>query len=591
MPLRSGPPANFASVEQSGAYVPSASSIESINDDRAERRRAENGRRWVETQLAGEKHLLEMIASGRPLRDVLDALCRFVEDAAPECHCGVYPIDWSGPIFQVGAAPSLPASYTEPVEGLRVGRDVAPCGIAAHLKTQVIVEDIAADARWKDSSYRAHVLAHGLRAVWSTPICSREGHVLGTFCVYQRVPALPSLHQQELIAQVTHIASIAIERAQGEAALRRSEALLAEGQRLSMTGTFWWRVATNEVQWSAESYRILGADPAAPATFALADTRIHPDDAPAVRTRLERAQREGDDFGFECRLLSADGSVTYVRVDARATRDRCAQLEYIGAIQDVTERRRSDEALSKLRSELAHVARVSSLGALTASIAHEVNQPLAGIVTNASTCLRMLTADPPDVEGARETARRTIRDGHRASDVIARLRALFTKKELTLEPVDLNDATREVIALSLSDLQRHQVILHSELSDDLPSVIGDRVQLQQVILNLIRNASDAMTNVHDRPRQLLIRTERESGDGVRAIVRDSGVGIDAPSMAKLFDAFYTTKSGGMGIGLSVSHSIVERHHGRLWAEPNEGPGVTFAFAIPSSPERAVESAF
>jgi signal transduction histidine kinase len=221
---------------------------------------------------------------------------------------------------------------------------------------------------------------------------------------------------------------------------------------------------------------------------------------------------------------------------------------------------------------------------LTASIAHEVNQPLSGIMTNASTCLRMLAADPPDVDGARETAQRTIRDGNRASDVIARVRALFTKKESATESVDLNEATLEVIALLLSELQRNRVMLHSELAEDLPTITGDRVQLQQVMLNLLRNASDAMVDVHDRPRQLLIRTERGDGDGVRVSVRDAGVGIDPQNMNKLLDAFYTTKADGMGIGLFVSRSIIESHHGRLWAEPNDGPGATFAFSIPSRPE-------
>ena len=220
---------------------------------------------------------------------------------------------------------------------------------------------------------------------------------------------------------------------------------------------------------------------------------------------------------------------------------------------------------------------------MTASIAHEVNQPLSGIITNASTCLRMLDATPPDLDGARETARRTIRDGNRAAEVIARLRALFSKKESTLEPLDLNEAAREVIALSLSELQRNRVIVQSELADDLPAIVGDRVQLQQVLLNLLRNASDAMVGVDDRQRHVLIRTEREDPDRVRVTVRDAGAGVDRQSMDKLFDAFYTTKSGGMGIGLSVSRSIVERHHGRLWAEPNDGPGATFSFSIPCGP--------
>lgn len=236
--------------------------------------------------------------------------------------------------------------------------------------------------------------------------------------------------------------------------------------------------------------------------------------------------------------------------------------------------------LAGVNEQLAKIARVTSLGVLTAAIAHEVNQPLAGIITNASTCLRMLDADPPNVEGARETARRTIRDGNRAADVIARLRASFNEKEVTLEPLDMNEATREVIALTVSELQRNRVIVQVELADNLPAITGDRVQLQEVLLNLIRNASDAMAAIDGHPRQLLIRTECESGDGVRVTVRDSGVGIEREVIDKLFDPFYSTKQGGMGIGLSVSRSIVERHHGRLWATANQGPGATFAFTIP-----------
>jgi len=222
---------------------------------------------------------------------------------------------------------------------------------------------------------------------------------------------------------------------------------------------------------------------------------------------------------------------------------------------------------------------VMSLGALTASIAHEVNQPLSGIITNASTCLKMLDADFPNVDGARETAKRTIRDGRRAADVITRLRALFTNKDAATELVDLNEATREVIALSRSELERNRVVTRTELADTLPLVTADRVQLQQVIINLLRNGSDAMSEVDDRPRELLFRTEVDEG-GVRLSVRDAGTGFESQTVEQLFRAFYTTKADGMGIGLSVSRSIIENHGGRLWATPNDGPGVTFSFSIP-----------
>jgi len=663
-------------------------------------------RKRAETQLAGEKQLLEMVASGRPLAEILHALCRFFETAAADCLSGVYPIDWSGPTFQNAVAPSLPASYLAPVEGLPVRLDVAPCGIAALRRTQVIVEDIESDVHWHTSSYRAHVLAHGLRSVWSTPISSLEGRVLGTFCIYRRTPSIPSPDQQELIAQVTHIASIAIDRARSEAALRRSEAFLAQAQRLTLTGSLWWKTATGEITWSEETYRVMEYPVTVTPTVDLVLSRCHPDDLPLVQetiatavrdganidfehrlvmpngtvkhvhvvlqnvgfdpggvpefvgavtdiTESKRAQEklrqseaylaesqklsltgtfgwsaadgshfwsdetfrifgyersvpvtlllilqrvhpqdldflrqsaarveDGQDIDCEFRLLMPDGSVKHVHVVGHGTRDRKGRLEYIGAIQDVTQQRRSEEALGKLRSELAHVARVTSLGMLTASIAHEVNQPLSAIITNAHTCLRMLAATPPNVDGARDTARRTIRDGDRASDVITRLRALFARKPPTVGPVDLNEATREVIALSVAELRRNRVVVRTELAGDLPLVTGDRVQLQQVIINLLRNASEAMSAVDDRPREIVIRTARDEGAGVYLGVRDAGVGFEPQGMDKLFDAFYTTKPDGMGIGLSVSRSIVESHHGRLWVVPNDGPGVTFAFSIP-----------
>src|SRR6266853_280410 len=374
------------------------------------------------------------------------------------------------------------------------------------------------------------------------------------------------------------------ERKRAEDALKRSEAFLAEGQRLSRIGSLSWRVETGEITWSEELYRIFGFERDVPVTLDLIGTRVHPEDIPLMNDMVERARGAVRDFEYEHRLLMPDDSVKYLHMIAHGIRDNDGRLEYVGAVQDVTQRKISEEALAKARSELAHVASVTSLATLTASIAHEVNQPLSGIVTNAGTCLRMLTLDPPNVDGARETARRTIRDGNRASDVITRLRALFSKKHTLAERVHLNDAAREVIALSLSELQRNRVILRSELADDLPLVTGDRVQLQQVILNLLRNASDAMNTVHDRPRDLLIRTERDEGDRVLLSVKDAGIGFDPQTADRLFETFYTTKNDGMGVGLCVSRSIIESHQGRLWATPNHGPGATFSFFIPRGPD-------
>ena len=370
-----------------------------------------------------------------------------------------------------------------------------------------------------------------------------------------------------------------------EEKLRRSEAFLAEGQRLGQVGSYSWRPATDEITWSAELYRIYELEIGVPVTLELIRSRVHPEDVSLIQKMkmVDLAREDGHDFEWQYRLLLPDHSIKYMHAVAHATRDQDGQLEYIASVQDVTARRLAEEARDKARSELTHMARAMSLGTLTASISHELNQPLSGIVTNASTCMRMLAADPPNVDGARETARRMIRDGNRASEVITRLRALFGKKETTNESVDLNDATREVLALSSSELQRSRVILRPELAEDLPVVTGDRVQLQQVILNLIRNASDAMSAVDDRPRQLLIRTERDECDHVRLTVQDAGVGFDPQAADRLFESFYTTKNDGMGIGLSVSRSIIESHHGRLWATLNNGPGAAFSFSIPRGP--------
>ena len=375
-----------------------------------------------------------------------------------------------------------------------------------------------------------------------------------------------------------------------EEELRRSEAFLAEGQRLSSTGSFSWKVATDEITWSEQLYRIYEVEIGVPVTLDAIRARVHPEDLTLLENMFEQAREGTNDLEWQYRLLMPDRSITYLHAVAHATRDQDGQLEYIAAVQDVTGRRMSEEALATARSKLTNVARVTSLGVLTASIAHEVNQPLSGIITNAGTCLRMLDANPPNLEGARETARRTIRDGMRASDVVTRLRALFSRDEYRLESLDLNEVTREVIALTLSDLQRNRVVLQSELAKDLPAITGDRVQLQQVILNLLRNASDAMVDVDERPRQLLVRTEREDVDRVRVSVRDAGVGVAPQNVDKLLDAFYTTKPDGMGIGLSISRSIIERHHGRLWAEGNDGPGATFSFSIPSGPASVPDAA-
>jgi PAS domain S-box-containing protein len=537
--------------------------------------------RRAEALLAGEKRVLEMVAGSHPMSEILRALCKFVESTTSGCYCGVVSMDPSGTRFEYGAAPSLPENFITSIVGRPIDVDSDPCSVAAHRNEQVFAADLMSERRWALQAWHQMALTHGLQACWATPISSAAGKVLGAFAIYYNEPRTLTPLDQSLIEQITDIASIAIERTQRDALLRRNEALLTQAQRLSSTCSLSWRGANEEMTWSEEASRIFELDQIAPVTNELFRSRVHPEDFPFLREMIDRARGgDGIDFEYEHRLVMPDHRVKYVSMACEGIRGQDGQLEYIAAVQDVTQRRLSEEALAKARSELARVARITSLGALTASIAHEVNQPLSGIITNASTCLRMLAADPPNFDGARETARRTIRDGNRASEIITRLRALFVKKDTATETVDLNEATREVIALLRSELQRSQVILRAELRDDLPHITGDRVQLQQVILNLLRNASDAMGAIDDRPRRLVIRTALDEDDRVRLTVQDAGVGFDAQAVDRIFEAFYTTKNDGMGIGLSVSRSIIESHHGRLWAEPNDGPGATFSFSIP-----------
>jgi PAS domain S-box-containing protein len=365
-------------------------------------------------------------------------------------------------------------------------------------------------------------------------------------------------------------------RKNAESEIRRAYDHLTEVQRLSHTGSFTSDLEKDEHAWSDEFYRICEFEPGSVITIERLAEIVHPEDVHMYQSAMQRAIA-GTNPEFSFRIVTSSGVVKHLHGFAHRVSDRPL---FVGAIQDVTESRLAEEALNRARSELEHMARVTTLSVLTASIAHEVNQPLAGIITNASTSLRMLDRDPPNVAGARQTARLLLRDGNRAAEVIGRLRALFSKREYTLESVDLNEAIREVISLSSTELRRNRVTLRPVLANDLPRVDGDRVQLQHVILNLLRNASDAMVGIDDRPRTLLIKTESETANHVRVMVRDTGNGLDPQSLGKLFDAFYTTKIGGMGIGLSVSRSIVERHNGRLWAEPNDGPGATFVFSIP-----------
>lgn len=454
------------------------------------------------------------------------------------------------------------------------------CETVIKKREPLLVANAREDDRWKS----APEIGVGMVSYLGFPVLWPDGRVFGTICVLDdKANGYSDLYQellshcrdvlQEDLQTLYHLGS---ELEEQRAHL--SELFARVPQAVAMVDR-----DSRVTRVNPEFTRIFGYT-AEEATGRRIRELIAPDDLQEeVENIAERMFQAGEVFSVETVRRHKNGTrIPVALVCVPVSSKRGKETGYV-IYRDITEtKRRQDEQrrYHEIQLELAQANRIATIAHLSASIAHELNQPLTGIITNCSVCLGMLTTEAPNVDGAREAVRRTIRDGNRAADVVARLRSLFSKREPLSEAVDLNEATREVIALSLGELQKSQVILRTELAEDLQLVAADRIQLQQVVLNLLRNALDAMNAVDDRPRALLIRTEPEEGDCVRLSVQDTGVGFDPQTKDRLFEAFYSTKNDGMGVGLSVSRSIVENHKGRLWAALNDGPGATFSFSVP-----------
>jgi PAS domain S-box-containing protein len=381
-------------------------------------------------------------------------------------------------------------------------------------------------------------------------------------------------------------AAISLENATLYSDLRHSEAYLAQAQRLSQTGSFGWNVFSGEIFWSDETFRIFGYDKAVSVTLDMVLQRIHPEDLVLVRRIIDRASSGRKDIDYEHRLLMPDGSVKHVHVVARAISDEPGNIGFVGAVMDVTVAKLAEEELQEAQTELAHATRLTALGELTASIAHEVNQPLAGVVSSGNAALRWLNSQPPSIENAKLSVEHVTKAGKRAAEVIQRIRALSQKTVVQKAPLDINDVIEDVMPLVRHEVLVHSVSLRLELAAALPPVLGDRVQLQQVIVNLLLNGIQAMTSVTDLSRELLIRSREHGLDQILVAVEDSGTGIEPQNVERLFNAFFTTKPDGMGIGLSVCRSIIGQHGGRIWATGNSGAGSTFQFTLPAFRETA-----
>ncbi len=368
--------------------------------------------------------------------------------------------------------------------------------------------------------------------------------------------------------------------------LQRREAYLAEAQRLAHTGSWVWRVKGRDaLHLSEEWYRIYGFDPdeCIPNWEARLE-RIHPEDRAKWQGALDRATGEKSDYEMEFRILLADGTVKYIHTVGHPVLNASGDLiQFVGSSTDITERKRAEEALREAQADLARVSRVTTMGELTASLAHEVNQPIAAAVTNANTCLRWLTRDHPDVEEARAAASRIVKDGTRAAEIISRIRLLFKKGAPQRELVDVNEVVREMIVLLRGEATRHNILVRTELAAGLPAVMGDRVQLQQVLMNLMINGIDAMKDV-DGARELAVKSQRGENEQLQVSVSDTGVGLPVQQADQIFNAFFTTKPHGTGMGLRISRSIIESHGGRLWAVGNSPRGASFNFTLPSKVE-------
>ena len=371
------------------------------------------------------------------------------------------------------------------------------------------------------------------------------------------------------------------DRKRAEDDLRRSEASLTEAQQISHTGSWRWTVGTGEVSCSTEWFRIFALDPATnqPSYTTLME-RIHADDRSAFEQALRRAVRQRSRFQYEYRIVLPDGSVKHLQTAGQPDITEAGELEFVGTVMDITERRRADEALRNTQAELARVARLTTMGELVASIAHEINQPLAAVTTNADACLRWLNRETPDLDEARDAVTRIQRGSNQAGNVIRGLRALARKSGPELARFDINDAIREVLALVRTELQRQGVVLHTDLTRRQRPVLGDRVQLQQVLLNLIINGIEAMSTVTERTRELTVSSALAEPGTVLVAVEDTGTGLDEAIAQRIFEPFFTTKSDGLGMGLSICRSIIEAHGGQLWASPRAPHGTAFHLAIP-----------
>lgn len=528
---------------------------------------------------AGQTRILEMVASGAPLTDTLTSIVRLLEAHAEGMVCSVLLLRPDGKHVMHGAAPSLPEAYVKGVDGASIGPRNGSCGTAMFLKKPVMVADVMTDPLWED--YREFAKICGFRSCWSTPILSAQGNVLGSFAMYGQDPRGPDAKEKHLIEVATHITGIAIERKRAEDAVREREArisLAAESGDIA----FWsYYPGQNNAWMNEKGRRIYGFPPDLPLTRDLLLSRVHPEDAAEVKEIFDRICLAPGAFASEHRLLSPHGKVRYVIVRGQCLHDENGELqEIVGVTIDVSAQKKSELQLQVQREELAHLNRVALMGEMTASVAHEINQPLTALMTNAAAGLRFLERGELDPAWVRELFQDMIADTSRAREIIRGIRTMARKEISVRSVLNLNALIADTLRLVSKDIAMREAVVRTEFEENLPPVEATPVQIQQVLLNLIMNALDALEFQVRPSRRLIISTRSTGGNTAEVSVRDFGAGLPRDGAEKVFDHFFSTKEGGMGMGLTIVRSIIEIHGGTIRAEDAQGGGAIFSFQLP-----------
>ena len=535
-----------------------------VSRDITERRREEAFR-------AAQHQVLEMIATGSPLPVVLDSVVRLVEHQTSGMQCTILLLDDDGVTIRNGSAPGMPAGYLEALSGLTIGPRAGSCGTAMYLGQPVIVTDVLTDPLWED--YLDVAVRFGFRACWSTPIFSPERKVLGSLAMYYAQPRAPRQDEWRLIETAADIARIAIDQRRASQALQHSE---ARNQAILRAIPDWMFLTTLDgvfLDFHAKDADALHVSPAAFLGRRIRDV-LPPHVADALTMAFARTAASGGPEKIEYTLGADDRERFYEAMIVTCDGDKILSI-----VRDITDRKRAELEADSHRRELAHLGRVATLGELSGTLAHELSQPLTAVLSNAQAARRLLDGDPPDVGQIREALDDIIRNDKRAGAVIERLRSLLRKGEAARQPVDLNEVTREILDLAYGELLLRRVAVTRRLNDRIPVVQGDRVQLQQVVLNLVMNACDAMDDTPAATRRLEIATSPDDGF-VRLSITDRGRGIPEGQFERVFEPFVTFRDQGLGLGLAISRSIVTAHGGSIRAENNVEGGATFHCLLP-----------